>query len=122
PWPLHAFAPLQECFSAVAQPPLPLQEFLPAQPASPVLHPPMPLHEFMPLQACFAIATASAVFSAVLAAGADAGFSDSLAVQPGPEPASMPATATGRSRPEVRRGSIFFVFMDGSSVVRWERK
>src|SRR6185436_9536632 len=34
--------------------PLPLQEFLPAQPLSPDLQAPMPLHAFMPLQACFA--------------------------------------------------------------------
>ena len=45
--------PLQECFiSAEAQPPLPLQEFLPEQPLSPLLQPPLPLHEFMPLQTC----------------------------------------------------------------------
>src|ERR1700760_1385663 len=36
--------------SLVAQPPLPLQEFLPAQPLSPVLQPPLPLQEFLPLQ------------------------------------------------------------------------
>src|SRR5262249_40384166 len=34
-------------------PPLPLQEFLPAQPPSPVLQPPWPLQEFLPLQLCF---------------------------------------------------------------------
>jgi hypothetical protein len=38
---------------SVAQPPLPLQEFLPLQPLSPVLQPPLPLQEFWPLQACF---------------------------------------------------------------------
>jgi hypothetical protein len=37
---------------SVAQPPLPLQEFLPLQPLSPVLQPPLPLQEFCPLQAC----------------------------------------------------------------------
>src|SRR5882672_11418864 len=36
-----------------AQPPLPLQEFLPPQPLSPLLQPPMPLQAFMPLHACF---------------------------------------------------------------------
>jgi len=41
---------------SVAQPPLPLQEFLPLQPASLVLHPPLPLQEFCPLQACFSLA------------------------------------------------------------------
>src|SRR5271165_6788666 len=40
---------------SVAQPPLPLQEFLPLQPWSPVLQPPLPLHEFWPLQACFSL-------------------------------------------------------------------
>ena len=40
---------------SVAQPPLPLQEFLPLQPASPVLQPPLPLQEFCPLQACFSL-------------------------------------------------------------------
>ena len=37
----------------MAQPPLPLQEFLPLQPLSPLLQPPLPLQEFLPLQACF---------------------------------------------------------------------
>jgi hypothetical protein len=36
---------------SVAQPPLPLQEFLPLQPASLVLQPPWPLQAFCPLQA-----------------------------------------------------------------------
>jgi hypothetical protein len=39
----------------VLQPPLPLQEFLPLQPLSPVLQPPWPLQEFMPLQSCLAM-------------------------------------------------------------------
>src|SRR4029077_484673 len=38
--------------SFVAQPPLPLQEFFPAQPLSLFLQPPLPLHEFLPLQSC----------------------------------------------------------------------
>jgi len=37
---------------SVAQPPLPLHEFLPLQPLSPVLQPPLPLQEFWPWQAC----------------------------------------------------------------------
>ncbi len=36
---------------SVAHPPLPLQEFLPLQPLSPVLHPPLPLQAFLPEQA-----------------------------------------------------------------------
>jgi hypothetical protein len=35
---------------SVAHPPLPLQEFLPLHPLSPVLQPPLPLQEFFPLQ------------------------------------------------------------------------
>src|SRR6187401_2231846 len=38
--------------TGTAQPPWPLQEFLPAQPLSPVEQPPMPLQAFMPLQLC----------------------------------------------------------------------
>src|SRR5262245_56128237 len=34
------------------QPPLPLQEFLPAHPPSPPLQPPLPLHAFLPAQSC----------------------------------------------------------------------
>jgi hypothetical protein len=44
----------------VAQPPLPLQEFLPLQPLSLDLQPPLPLHEFRPLQACFSVVSAAA--------------------------------------------------------------
>ena len=40
--------------SLLAQPPLPLQEFLPAQPLSPALQLPWPLQEFLPLQSCLA--------------------------------------------------------------------
>jgi hypothetical protein len=39
----------------VAQPPLPLQEFFPLHPLSPVLRPPLPLQEFWPLQACLSV-------------------------------------------------------------------
>src|SRR5438445_13708437 len=37
-----------------AQPPLPLQEFLPAQPLSPLEQPPMPLHSFLVAHECLA--------------------------------------------------------------------
>jgi hypothetical protein len=37
---------------SVAQPPLPLHEFFPLQPLSPVLQPPLPLQELLPLQEC----------------------------------------------------------------------
>jgi len=46
----------------VAQPPLPLQVFLPLQPWSPVEHPPLPLQLFLPLQACFSTLVSSAVY------------------------------------------------------------
>ena len=48
---------------SVAQPPLPLQEFLPLQPLSLDLQPPLPLHEFWPLQACFSFTFLSDFFS-----------------------------------------------------------
>jgi hypothetical protein len=48
---------------SVAQPPLPLQEFLPLQPLSLDLQPPLPLHEFWPLQACFSLTFLSAFWS-----------------------------------------------------------
>src|SRR6516164_3361048 len=57
------------CFSSgilepsVAQPPLPLQEFLPLQPLSLLLQPPLPLQEFWPLQACFSFTFLSAFLS-----------------------------------------------------------
>src|SRR5262249_34853988 len=62
---------------SVAQPPLPLQEFLPLQPWSPDLQPPLPLHEFLPLQACL---SASAMRALAWAGETTA-------------PAIMPATA-----------------------------
>src|SRR4051812_12275288 len=48
---------------SVAQPPLPLQEFLPLQPLSPVLQPPLPLQEFLPAQSC--LSAAPPFFSAI---------------------------------------------------------
>src|ERR1700735_2094320 len=45
---------------SVAQPPLPLQEFLPLQPLSLELQPPLPLQEFRPLQACFSTLSSAA--------------------------------------------------------------
>ena len=48
---------------SVAQPPLPLQEFLPLQPLSLDLQPPLPLQEFWPLQACFSLTFLSAFLS-----------------------------------------------------------
>src|ERR1700688_274581 len=50
---------------SVAQPPLPLQEFLPLQPLSLDLQPPLPLQEFWPLQACFSFTFLSDFLSAL---------------------------------------------------------
>jgi hypothetical protein len=44
---------------SVAQPPLPLHEFLPLQPLSLELQPPLPLQELRPLQACFSTLSAA---------------------------------------------------------------
>src|SRR6202035_1083333 len=68
-------------FAGTAQPPLPLQEFLPAQPLSPVLQPPCPLHSFMPLQSCLA------TLSFFLGSSAPESF----------EPATKPAVAAPRA-------------------------
>src|SRR5258708_30171465 len=46
---------------SVAQPPLPLQEFLPLQPASLVLQPPWPLQSFWPLHACLPFSASAMV-------------------------------------------------------------
>jgi hypothetical protein len=48
------------------QPPLPLQEFLPLQPMSPVWQPPWPLQLFRPLQSCLAEAVSEALDPAEL--------------------------------------------------------
>src|ERR1700683_3164823 len=45
---------------SVAQPPLPLHEFLPLQPLSLELQPPLPLQEFRPLHACFSTLSSAA--------------------------------------------------------------
>src|SRR6266545_4852178 len=91
--------PLQECFiSAEAQPPLPLQEFLPAQPASPLLQPPCPLQAFMPLQTCFSDFASGLSLAPFSSLATGLGFSPVLGALvccafTRPEPASTPATA-----------------------------
>ena len=49
--------------TGTAQPPLPLQLFLPAHPLSPDLQPPRPLQSFWPLQACLASSEAQPLAS-----------------------------------------------------------
>src|SRR6476619_6601544 len=56
--PLPALSLTCSAFTGTEQPPLPLQEFLPAQPLSPGAQPPMPLQSFLPLQSCLAEAEA----------------------------------------------------------------
>src|SRR5579884_861932 len=53
---------------SVAQPPLPLHEFLPLQPLSLDLQPPLPAHEFCPLQACFSFTPLSFLLAFPVAA------------------------------------------------------
>src|SRR6516225_10790824 len=48
---------MPDLLPSVAQPPLPLQEFLALQPLSPVLQPPCPLHSFCPLHPCLPFAS-----------------------------------------------------------------
>src|SRR5262252_6457276 len=48
---------------SVAQPPFPLQEFLPLHPLSLVLQPPLPLQEFLPSQPCFSFSAFTVVES-----------------------------------------------------------
>jgi hypothetical protein len=104
-----------------SQPPLPLQEFLPEQPLSPVLHPPLPLQEFFPAQECFSAVAAPAALLASFAAGAldfasTAGF-DAVLVSAGLlslqplKPAKRPATASGTSELDVRWNRDFDAFI-----------
>jgi hypothetical protein len=86
---------------SVAQPPLPLQEFLPLQPLSLDLQPPLPLQEFWPLQACFSLTflSVAAGLSVSWAVAADFSPGSRLdALMLAPVPASKPATAAPVSR------------------------
>jgi hypothetical protein len=81
---------------SVAQPPFPLQEFLPLHPLSLALHPPWPLQSFFPLQECLSPSAAkdtllkevlpgcnaAPVTFAVTPAAAGTGVADSLAAVP----------------------------------------
>src|SRR5580658_11065422 len=86
---------------SVAQPPLPLQEFLALQPLSLDLQPPLPLQEFWPLQACFSFTFLSALALESSCAEALERF---LAEIVALVPARRPATAAPASR-------IRFVFV-----------
>jgi hypothetical protein len=83
---------------SVAQPPLPLQEFLPLQPLSLALQPPLPLQEFWPLQACFSFTFFSVLVSSCAAAEALAPGTRFEALMLAPVPASKPAIAAPVSR------------------------
>src|SRR5262249_273294 len=79
--------------SAEAQPPLPLQEFLPPQPVSPALQPPLPLQEFLPAQTCLSDEAAwSLAFSSPAVVFALPPVIGVVAFAR-PEPASTPAIA-----------------------------
>src|SRR5580704_13639674 len=80
---------------SVAQPPLPLQEFLPLQPLSLALQPPLPLQEFWPLQACFSFTFLSAL---ALESSCAEAFERFLAEIVALVPARRPATAAPASR------------------------
>src|SRR5580704_3578357 len=83
---------------SVAQPPLPLQEFLALQPLSLDLQPPLPLQEFWPLQACFSFTFLSVFVSSCAAAEAFAPGARFEAFTAAPVPASKPAIAAPESR------------------------
>src|SRR5689334_22850441 len=74
------------------QPPLPVQEFLPPQPLSPVLQPPLPLQVFLPAQQCLSSAAAGAVAAASFVASAAPSAGGVLPPHP-TRPATMPPTA-----------------------------
>src|SRR5262245_19887217 len=105
--PLQEFMPLQPCFSAVAQPPMPLHEFKPAQPLAPDLQPPWPLHAFMPLHACLGMLLISILVPELL-----------CEAQPEAVPSSKPPTARA-STLAARAGAVswrsflftFFLFV-----------
>src|SRR5271156_3599544 len=80
---------------SVAQPPLPLHEFLPLQPLSLDLHPPSPLHEFCPLQECFSFFAVDglSVSSGAYMDGAAPGSKLEACTMDAPLPASNPASA-----------------------------
>src|SRR3954451_22173766 len=76
--------------SFTAQPPLPLQEFLPAQPLSPVLQPPLPLQLFLPAQAWVSPFLSSATVPGLTAVCPGCG---KVAARVGRLPAKRPARA-----------------------------
>jgi len=80
---------------SVAQPPLPLQEFLPLQPLSPDLQPPLPLQEFWPLQACLFLHLLLRLLLCVL--------SGSGSLPPGGQIGSLNAGAGAREQARDRR-------------------
>ena len=101
----------------MAQPPLPLQLFLPLQPLSPLLQPPLPLQEFWPLQACF---SGFLVVSGLSWLRAE---NDALAVlntveawTTAPVPASRPATAA-----LVMRALVVLVMGDSSLQLKFRK-
>ena len=83
-----------------AQPPLPLQEFFPAQPLSPVLQPPLPLHELWLLQMF------CSGFSAGLSLSLALSFSSALRAEPAARPAATAPNTFVNSRRFMRDSSL----------------
>src|ERR1700743_1257745 len=90
---------------SVAQPPFPLQLFLPLQPLSLALHPPWPLQSFLPLQECLPVSwkllfrcTAVPTFELALALGCPFGWVAGCALRRAEVPPNKPVTAAVRMR------------------------
>src|SRR6185312_12881787 len=95
---------------SVAQPPLPLQEFLPLQPLSPLLQPPWPLQSFWPLQACLPLSSACSRL-AMLELRTEVWF----------ELGTVEAFRV-TVVPVIRRDfTVFFVISDSFSIEIWDR-
>jgi len=99
--------PLGIGLPSVAQPPLPLQEFLPLQPLSLDLQPPLPLQEFWPLQACFSLTFLSAVASPLAWAPGEA---KALVTRFEAWMLALPASKPARAAPVSRNLFDFVIF------------
>src|SRR6516162_9690499 len=113
---------MPDLLPSVAQPPLPLQEFLALQPLSPVLQPPCPLHSFCPLHPClpFASSICWSATPALLLAVVVAAYARTAN-----DPVRRPATAAPAiiALDGLIIFCLFFVFVrlrDGT-VVFWEK-
>src|SRR3954468_19126476 len=102
---------------SVAQPPLPLQLFLPLQPLSLDLQPPLPLQSFLPAQECLSFLSLSALASSTLLlvlALAEVVPSFVLGVCAAAEPANRPVIAALNRRAFIE---VLFILCFLSKVV-----